>query len=178
MSRVKVVGGRDFNEFFAPRKFLRKQMEEIETADDETRKQARDRAAEKQQQDPQQAASLWCLRQPMEPQRHKRAGDEHESDQSDQAVEDNSEQTARFFVGFLQQQIALNDVAASATGKKLIVKHADQEQAGDSRQRKANILDAEKNLPPHGGGNFNDDIRENADSDPPIVGMLQGSPHF
>src|SRR5882762_10493433 len=103
-----------------------------------------------------------CHRRPPEQIETKRYEGDCDGDQrnkADQAIKDDREQRARFVVrSFLEQKIALNNVSARATGKKLIVKHSNQEQSGQARNVESNLLHAKKNLPPDGGSDFDNDV--------------------
>src|SRR3982751_49932 len=116
-------------------------MEKVEAADDETREQASDRNAEKEEQNPKQTPRILGLREEIETQTDQRDGNGDECHQSNEPVENHRQQGSCFFIRrFFEQQIAFNDIPAGSTWQKLIVKHSNQKQAGYSCHRQANSL--------------------------------------
>ena len=82
-------------------------------------------------------------------------GDNNERHKTDKPIENYCQQRPGFLVrGFLQEIIAFHDVAAGAAGEKLVVKHADKKQAGETRQSEMNLLDLQQNMPAKSSGDF------------------------
>src|SRR4029077_12094621 len=90
----------------------------------------------------------------------------------------NGEKGASFFVGLFENEVAFNNIAAGAAGKKLIIEHADQEQAGNARQAQPDVLHTQKDLPANSCGNFDDDVSKNSHNNPAIISQSQGSGHL
>ena len=73
-------------------------------------------------------------REPIVAQKDEDSCDDDKSDEPDQPIKKDSEKSSRFLVRSLfPEQISFDDIAASSTGKELIVEHADQEQSTDAR---------------------------------------------
>ena len=82
------------------------------------------------------------------------------------------------FGRFLEQQIALNNIAAGAAGQKLVVKHANQEQTREPGKIEPDLLNTEENLPSDRGRDFDHHIRENRSANPAIVRRSQRDFHL
>src|SRR5437870_13800276 len=78
----------------------------------------------------------------------------------------------------LEKEIALNNIAAGAAGQKLVVKHADQKEARKPGQVEADLLDAEQNLPPDRGRDFDHHISEYRSAYPAIIRGSQRDFHL
>ena len=102
------------------------------------------------------------MREKIETQADQHAGNRDQRDEPNDAVKQHREQCAKFFRRrFLEQEVALDDVAAGAAGQELIVKHSNKKKAGYARHAEMDLLHLEQNLPANGGGNFDKDVREN-----------------
>ena len=100
-------------------------MEQIESANEKTGGETGNRNAQENEQDPEVAPRFMCLGQQIETQTHQRDRNRDQRDQADKTIEHDREQCARFMIGgFLQQQVALNNIAAGATWQELVVKHS------------------------------------------------------
>src|SRR5689334_19312150 len=66
MPRIKMIGGRDFYEFIAPREFVGQPVKEIKPTDYKTGDEACNRNAEEDEQDPEITSRLVGLRQQIE----------------------------------------------------------------------------------------------------------------
>ena len=153
-------------------------MKQIKAADDESGYQGQDRCAEKKEQYPKQLSRLGVWREIIA-QTDQSYGDRDQRNKTDETVEHDREQGARFFVrGFLEQKIALNDIAAGATRQKLIVKHTDQKQPGESRKTQMNLLDLQQNVPAKSGRNFDHYVGQDADDNPAIMGVSDRLRHL
>src|SRR5438552_563734 len=107
-------------------------MKEIKAADDEAGEESRDRAAQEKQQNPEQPSRLRTLGQYIEAQTDQGDGNGDERYQTDKPVENHREQSARFFVRCLfEQEIALDNIAASSAGQKLSINHSAKKQSGN-----------------------------------------------
>src|SRR5438876_1992732 len=154
-------------------------MKEIKAADDEAGEESRDRAAQEKQQNPEQPSRLRTLGQYIEAQTDEGDSNGDECHQTDEPVEDHREQRARFFIRcLLEQEIALNNIAAGAAWQKLIVKHPDKKQSGDPRKTESDFLHAQQNLPAKGRKNFHQTVGQYPRANPSIVGGAQCLGHF
>src|SRR5262249_37646342 len=94
-------------------------------------------------------------------------GNGHQGDKTNETIKHNGEQCPRFFVGsFLEQVIAFHDVAARASGEKLVVKHADKEQTREARKTEVDLLDLQQDVPAKGCSNFHNHICQDAHRNP------------
>src|SRR3954469_19548392 len=98
MMRVKMVGCRYLDQFFASWKFVREQVKEIESADHETGEEPGDGAPQKDQKDPEKLAGLRRLRKKIESETDQGDRDNHERNEPDQTIENYREKSARFLV--------------------------------------------------------------------------------
>src|ERR1051326_486004 len=96
MPGVKMISGRDLDQFLASWKFVREEMKQIESANNKTRSKACNRGAEKDKQDPKVAARLMGLRQQIEAQANQGHRNCDQRDKTDETVEHNCEQRAGF----------------------------------------------------------------------------------
>src|SRR4030095_5088350 len=141
VTRIQMIGREDLNQFIASRKMCREIMEQFESTDDERRNQEGNRCAQEKEQQPEQISGVWFLGKKIISQRDQAALYRNEGDGSDESIEHYRQQRARFFVRrFLQQIITFDDVAAGASGKKLVVKQPDEKQSGQSRNTEVNVL--------------------------------------
>ena len=102
-----------------------------------------------------------------------------ERDQPDHAIEDDGEERAgRLARRFLEQEVALDDVAAGAAGQELIVKHPDQEQPRDARNAQMNLLHLEQDLPADAGREFDHEVGNERGNDPAVIGHAQRDRHL
>ena len=186
MPRVKMIGGRDLDQFIFAGEFMGQEMEEIKSADDKTRDQTRNRNSKQNAQSDEQLmrskTGFNCNRsspEQIETKGYKRDRDRDQRDESDQTIENDGEQGARFVVRrFFEQEIALNNIAAGAAGEKLIVKHPDQKQADETWDIESNLLHAKENLPTDSRSDLDNDIGDDGGCNPAIVGFLQSLAHF
>src|SRR6266550_4594463 len=179
MPGVKMVSRRNLNQFLSPGKFVGQPVKQVEPADDEAGEESRDRGAQQKQQNPEQPSRLRAFRQYIEAQTDEgdRNGDERY--QTDKPVENHREQSARLFVPcFLEQKIALNNIAAGSAGQKLIIKHADKKQSGDPWETESDFLHAQQNLPTKRRKHFHQDVGQYSGAHPSIVGGAQCLRHF
>src|SRR5437764_15115321 len=130
-------------------------MKEIKSANDKTRDQTRNRNSKQNAQSDEELmrskTGFNCNRsapEQIKTKSYKRDRDGDQRNQANQSIEDNGEQGACFVIrSFLEQEIALNNIAACFAGAKLIVKHPDQKQAGEALDIESNLLNAKENLP-------------------------------
>src|SRR5438874_12445449 len=116
MPRVKMIGGRDLDQFIFAGEFMGQEMEEIKSADDKTRDQTRNRNSKQNAQSDEELmrskTGFNCNRsapEQIKTKSYKRDCDGDQRNQANQSIEDNGEQGACFVIrSFLEQEIALN----------------------------------------------------------------------
>src|SRR5204863_7195405 len=113
MPRVKMIGGRDLDQFIFAREFMGQEMEEIKSADDKTRDQTRNRNSKQNAQSDEQLmrskTGFNCNRsspEQIETKCYKRDRDGDQRDESDQTIENDSQKSASFMIRrLLKEQI-------------------------------------------------------------------------
>ena len=179
MLGIEMIGSGKLDQFSATGDFLRQGMKKIETADDEAREQEENGAAKNNEKTNEQLPCLWSLGEKIVTQADQHAGNRDQRDEPNDAVKQHREQCAKFFRRrFLEQEVRLDDVASSAAGQELIVKHSNKKKAGYARHAEIDLLHLEQNLPANSGRNFDKDVRENRRNDPRIVRRPQRFTHL
>src|SRR5437879_12311890 len=123
-------GGLHLDNFMFAGQFIGQEMEEIKSADDKTRDQTRNRNSKQNAQSDEQLmrskTGFNCNRsspEQIQTKGYKRDRDRDQRDETDQTIENDGEQSARFVVRrAFEQEIALNDIDAGAAGTKSNVK--------------------------------------------------------
>src|SRR5260370_278734 len=121
----------------------------------------------------------WSSPEQIETKSYERDRDRDQSDKSDQTIENHREQRARLVIRrFLEQEIALNNIAPRAAGQKLVVKHSDQKQPGQAREAEANLLHAKENLPADGRSDLDDQVGDDGGTNPPVIRFVESRRHL
>src|SRR4029434_1391357 len=103
-------------------------MEQVKAADYKSGYQCQYRCAEKKEEKPEQISCFGGLREKIVAQPDESDSDGDQGNKTNETVKYDGEQCACFFVRrFLEQVITFHDIAAGASGKKLVVKHSDEE---------------------------------------------------
>src|SRR6516164_6775742 len=111
-----MISRKNLNQFVASGKMCRKKTEQFESTDHERRNQESNRRAKKNKQQPEQISGLRFLGKKIISQRDQSGGNSNEGNESDEPIEDDCQERARFFVRrLLEQVITLNDVSAGAS---------------------------------------------------------------
>src|SRR6266498_238645 len=138
-------------------------MEQVKSADYKSGYQCQDRCTEKKEQQPKQISCFGSLRQKIVTQADERDSNGDQGNQTNETIKHDGEQCARFFVRrFLEQVIAFHDIAAGASRKKLVVKHADTEQTREARKTQMDFLDFQQNVPAKSRGDFHHYVSQDA----------------
>src|SRR6266496_1045856 len=154
-------------------------MEQVKSADYKSGQQRQDRCAEKKEQQPKQISRLGSLREKIVAQSDEGDGNGDQGNKTNETIKHDGEQCACFFVrGFLEQIITFHDIAARASGKKLVVKHADKEQTREAWKAQMDLLDLQQNMPAKSGGNFHDHVCQDPQGNPAILSVSDCLEHL
>src|SRR4026208_785596 len=138
-------------------------MEQVKSADYKSGYQRQDGCAEKKKQKPKQVSRLSSLRKKVISQYDEGDGNSDQRNKPNETIKHDGKQCPRFFIRrFLEQVITFYDIAAGASRKKLVVKHANKEQTREARKTQMDLLDLQQNVPAKSGGDFDHKLSQDA----------------